>query len=108
MNKYKHLTEYISSYKANGGASEKPPYLPKLVVYFREALEDTVENIPDFFGWDDETAEDFFTWGRNSRWAHTFNRMLGEHLPEYVDLLVDFMEETGTKDIEIKYPGGDL
>jgi hypothetical protein len=34
--------------------------------------------------------------------------MLGEHLPEYVDLLVDFMEETGTKDIEIKYPGGDL
>lgn len=103
MNKYEHLTKYIEDYKKNKGNSEKPGYLPKLVVYFREVLEDNVENIPAFFGWDYELEEDFYSWGHNSRWANVFNGMLYEHLREYVDMLLDFMEETEIEDFEVEY-----
>lgn len=102
--KWKYLNEYVESYKKNQGVSEIPGFLPKLIVYFREALDKlglNDGNVPEMFDWDDDTAEDFFTWGHNSRWNHTFGCYLDDNLEEYVQILKDTMENAGVKDFEL-------
>lgn len=102
--KWKYLDEYVKSYKENEGVSEIAGFLPKLVVYFREALDKlgfTDCDVPDIFCWDEETAEDFLTWGHNSRWNHTFSCYLDDNLEEYVQILKDLMDKNELKDFEL-------
>ena len=102
--KWRYLDEYVQSYKEHDGYSEIPGYLPKLVVYFRMALDALNTEPAEFFGWDEETAEDFLTWGHNSRWNHTFSIMLENNLEEYVDLLKNAMIENEIDDFEVVIP----
>lgn len=102
---FKYLDSYVELYKQ--GTERPSRYLPKLIIYFRQALEQLgIDDnmVPDFFGWDEETAEDFWSWGHNSRWNFTFNFYLGNELEEYVALLKQEMIKKGIKDFEVKLP----
>lgn len=105
MKKYKYLHQYVRNFLRNEGCSEHPQYLPLVVIYFREALDKLHipdDEVPSIFGWDDETADDFFSWGHNSRWNHTFSCMLYANIDEYVDLLKKLMEKNNLEDFEVK------
>ena len=104
---WKYLNSYVKSYKENNGCSEHPHYLPMLVIYFRYAFDKLGINdveVTKFLGWDGETAEDFLTWGHNSRYAHTFNIMLYDHLEEYVDWLKNAMLASDIQDFPVEIP----
>lgn len=104
---WKYLNSYVKSYKDNEGYPEHPHYLPMLVIYFRYAFDKLGINdveVTDLLDWDEETAEDFLTWGHNSRYSHTFNSMLFDHLEEYVDLLKNAMINSGIKDFPVEIP----
>lgn len=106
-NIWKYLNSYVKTYKENNGCSERPPYLPMLVIYFRYALDKlglSDVDVPQLFHWDEETAEDFLTWGHNSRWGNTFNIMLFDHLEEYVNILKESMINECIKDFEVIIP----
>ena len=67
---FKFLDRYVESFKALQGGSEEPCKLPYLVVYFRIALDKlgiTDSDVPAFFRWPKYRAEDFWSWGHNSR-----------------------------------------
>lgn len=106
MKGFEHLSEYVHEYVKNDGVSTKPGYLPKLVIYFRRAFDElgvSDVNVPEFFNWDEETAEDFLTWGHNSRWSNTFNALLYTHLDDYVDELKSAMVDGEVYDFEVNY-----
>lgn len=103
---YQYLDVYAKRFKKRDGASEKDGYLPKLVVYFRKALDKMgIDDyyVPIIFGWDDDTAEDFYTWGHNSRWNHTFSYMALRDLTRYVTILKILMQNAKINDFEVKY-----
>lgn len=105
MKEFKYLDDYVKLYK--DGSERSSRYLPKLIIYFRQAFEklgidDNI--VPNFFGWDKETGEDFWSWGHNSRWNHTFDSMLSGDTDDYVELLKQKMIEKGIKDFEVKLP----
>lgn len=105
--KWKYLDEYVQSYKDHDGYSEIPGCLPKLVVYFRIALDKLGiydSYVPEYFGWDDYHAEDFLSWGHNSRWNHTFNCQLYGRLNKYVRMLKQDMNQAGIPDFDIGMP----
>lgn len=102
LTKYKYLNQYVKYFDEHNGQSEDDDYLPKLVVYFRRVLEDKVD-LQEFFGWDNDTAEDFYSWGHNSRWANTFAHELLIDLEYYVYLLLKHMKANNIKDFEVSY-----
>ena len=73
--------------------------LPKLVYYIR--CMDIYP--PEFFKWDKETTEDFESWGHNSRYAHTFMEMLEENLDEYINIIIDKLDNNQENKKEIFY-----
>lgn len=104
-NQWKYLDSYVKSFKKNEGCSEQPTLLPYLVIYFRQAFEKLGVgdvDVPEYFNWDDETAEEFFSWGHNSRWNHVFTYMLLQNLKEYVNILKKDMSKNNIKDFHIK------
>lgn len=108
MKKFKYLDSYVKLYES--GSELGGRYLPKLIIYFREVFDKiglTDDGVPEFFGWDENTAEDFWSWGHNSRWSHTFDAFLADNLEHYVALLKDTMEQEGIEDFEIKLDKGE-
>lgn len=103
---FKYLDEYINDYVKNNGLSTEPGYLHKLIIYFRKAFDKLGMSdncVPEFFDWDDETSEDFFTWGHNSRWSNTFATMLDNNLNDYVDKLKSTMVNNEIDDFKVNY-----
>lgn len=106
MKGFEHLSEYIHEYVKNDGSSTKPGHLPRLVIYFRMAFDKLGMHdgyVPEFFDWPDDIAEDFGTWGHNSRWNHTFSMMLYDNLDDYVDRLKSAMVDGEVYDFEVNY-----
>ena len=102
---FKYLDSYVKLYRE--GTEQASRYLPKLIIYFRQAFEKlgiTDDMVPDFFGWDKDIADDFGSWGHNSRWNHTFDSMLSGDTDDYVELLKQKMKEKGIKDFKVKLP----
>lgn len=67
---------YYEEYKKSGGAMRPNMLLPRLVIWVRRALNDDAAKAADFFNMDEDQREDFYSWGSNSRWMHTFNWQL--------------------------------
>lgn len=72
LGKYPHLKEYFEHFERTGGVPEKREYLPFLVIWIRTIVEKHRIDPTAFFKMDAETADEFFSWGRNSRWANAF------------------------------------
>lgn len=65
--------------------SYKDGYLPPLIIWFRERFENDQIRLTEILEWDDETMEDFFSWGHNSRWANTFWAEMDANFDAYVN-----------------------
>lgn len=90
--KYPTLSKCIS--KLNKEDPFKSDMLSDITVYVRRLNIDEAE----FFGWDEETAEDFYTWGHNSRYANVFEPMLFDNFQEYIDIILEYLEDSGIKE----------
>lgn len=97
---FKNLDRYVKNFEKE---NESDRYLPKLAVYIREFLHIIELDPAEFFGWEDDIAEDFYSWGHNSRWANTFLPMLQANLDDYVFMVKDAMTENGIKDFSVDH-----
>lgn len=97
---FNNLDRYVKNFEKENESDE---YLPKLVAYIREFLDKVDLDPVEFFGWEDDIAEDFYSWGHNSRWANTFLPMLQANLDEYVSMVKDTMTENDIKDFSVDY-----
>lgn len=104
---FNNLDRYVKNFEKE---NESDRYLPKLVVYIREFLDKADLDPVEFLGCEYGIAEDFYSWGHNSRWAHTFLPMLQANLDEYVSMVKEIMTENNIKDfsVDYMYEGTDL
>lgn len=103
LEQYPKLKECVEEYIELDGDSKKPGYLPKLVVYVRCMELDE----PEFFRFDEELADEFYSWGHNSRYAHVFNPLLYENLNEYLEAILEELDWRHEKWVE-EGVGGDF
>ena len=88
LEQYPKLKECVENYIEINGCSQKRGYLPKLVVYVRCMRLDE----PEFFGFDEEWSDEFYSWGLNSRYAHVFNPLLRENFEEYLEAILEELD----------------
>ena len=105
LDKYPNVQKYIKDYIKNDGEMSTPGRLPNLVVWFRETLEKNNADVAEYFGWTEEWADEFYSWGHNSRWANVFMAWLEpDDIEEHLDAIKDIAEEYGDPDVEEIYP----
>lgn len=103
LKKYKNLYKYAKYWLLHKKA-EHSNYLPNLIIWFREVLYRAgIDAIPEYFGWNSDMAEDFYLWGHNSRWTHTFCIYLEMKPEEALEYAIDLADEYGDPDIEEIY-----
>ncbi len=69
LNKFPHLKEAIERTFINKDYDKSK--LSPLTVWFR-LMDDNGADIVSYVDWDDETLDEFYSWGSNSRWALVF------------------------------------
>lgn len=102
LDKYPHLRTYFTRYVESDGASENPNYLPCLIVWIRMAMDAAGTDPAAFFEMDEETAEDFYSWGHNSRWNNTFRSYLDSDYEFALRKCIELAQDYG--DPEVKLP----
>lgn len=89
VERHHELHRCVVDFIKNNGTNPKPGYLTDLTVFIRNLDLDE----PEFFGWDDEVADDFYSWGHNSRYANVLEPMLYRDLEQHVEYLVDLLDD---------------
>ena len=75
LSKFPNLERYFNHFEETDGVPEMQDCLPNLIIWIRLIVEPKEGEWIDpmrFFGLDDEDAEDFYSWGHNSRWKNVF------------------------------------
>lgn len=88
IKQYPELERCVQDFIVNDGCNPDPLYLTDLTVYIRKLDVDE----PELFGWDEDTAEDFYTWGHNSRYANVLEPMLRCDLEWHVKAIADYLK----------------
>lgn len=105
LNKYPNVQRYVADYIENEGMGPGGTRLPNLVVWFRETLEKNGVDVTEYFDWEDDWREDFYSWGHNSRWGNTFRNWLSyDELEYHLEAIANIAEEYGDPNIEEIYP----
>lgn len=105
LNKYPNVQRYVADYIKNEGMGPGGTRLPDLIIWFRETLEKNDIDVPDYFGWEDDWCEDFYSWGHNSRWGNTFRNWLSVGELEFqLGTIAVIAKEYGDPNIEEMYP----
>lgn len=99
LDQFPYLKEYLTHYYETGGESEKAGLLPKFIVWIRDILDGTDIDPAQFFDMDEETAEDFYTWGHNSRWNITFRGHLDCDPEQTLDKCLALAERFGDREV---------
>lgn len=76
LKKYPRLKKYAIHFEKTEGDSEIGGYLPFVVIWFRDLFKKAQIDdgeVPVLFEMDDDTAEEFWSWGHNSRYANVFS-----------------------------------
>jgi hypothetical protein len=100
LDKYPNLKGAVEHFYDNNGKPEHEGCLPNLIVWIRKVLDIAGEDAAKFFEMSEETAEDFYSWGHNSRWANTFWCFLERHFNWCIGLCIELAERYGDYDIE--------
>lgn len=95
--KYPNFHTYATQFIKNDGKSEDKEFLPKLIVWIRKTTDDR----PDGFTMDDDTYEEFCSWGHNSRWQNVFWDYLTSNLDYAIGVCLDLAREHG--DCRVEY-----
>lgn len=96
---YPYLNQYVNEYIINNGQSKTVGILSALTFFFKMMCINNNLNEMLLFDWDEETAQDFYTWGSNSRWSNTFNAYLATNFNKCIDIALDLVENYGDSDI---------
>ena len=72
LEQYPNLNKYVNSFIENEGYPEETGHISNLVYFFKRMCIDNNLNEEELFQWTKEEADDFYTWGHNSRWANMF------------------------------------
>ena len=88
IDEYPELARCVRDFIVNNGQNPDPMYLTDLTVYIRNLNVDE----PVLFGWDEETAEDFYSWGHNSRYANVLEPMLYADLEGHVQAIANYLK----------------
>ena len=67
-------------------------YLSPLVVWFREK-EDNGYPVIEAADWDDDTLDEFYSWGSNSRWSSVFESEVFKNAGYYIGLALEIARE---------------
>ena len=105
LKNYKNLRRYALHFDRTEGSAEQGGYLPYLVIWFRELFKKAnIDDgqVPQLFGYDEDSdeAQDFWTWGHNSRYNHTFCVWLEQDIDYALNLAFDLMEEYNLTDFD--------
>jgi hypothetical protein len=102
------LKEVVEDFIENDGMNPNPLLLTPLTVYIRQLQVDE----PSLFEWDEDTAEDFYTWGHNSRYSNVLEPMLIMNFEFSIEHLLDWLEEkigaNKGKEMKVKVEGGTI
>ena len=102
---YPVLQEVVSNFIESGGWNHNMGYLTPLTVYIRKLNVDE----PSFFDWDEETTEDFCSWGHNSRYGNVLEPQLIWDLDKHVRAILDYLDgQTKTIIIEPTFQEPDV
>lgn len=96
---YQYLNQYVDEYITNNGQSTTVGILSSLTFFFKMMCINNSLDEQQLFDWDEELAQDFYSWGSNSRWANTFDAYLAANFNECVDIALDLVENYGDSDI---------
>lgn len=100
LKKYPYLKSYVESYIENEGSADEIGKITKLTYFFKIMFMRHDFNMQALFEWDDDTTEDFFNWGHNSRWANTFEGQMEGFLEGYVDAALYLADTYGDIDLD--------
>lgn len=100
LDKFPVLKKAIEHFKETGGKSEEPGCIPNFVYFFKKMHFKFDQDPDEMFGWDSETADDFWSWGSNSRWANTASMWIEDHLEECIEIAIELAKEFGDLDLE--------
>ena len=101
----KHLLKYAKHFEKTDGENEVSGYLPCLIIWFRYLFDKAgIDDgqVPMLFGYDEDSdeAEDFWTWGHNSRYAHTFSNWVAADVDAAINVGLDLIEENKLGDFD--------
>lgn len=99
LEQYPNLKKAVEHFYDTDGKAEYEGCLPNLIVWIRCQLKD-VDMTEFFTEMSEETKEDFWSWGHNSRWGNTFYAFLCEHFNYCVAVCMNMAEEYGDFDVE--------
>lgn len=102
LDKFTVLKKAIEHFKETGGRSEEDGCIPHFVYFFKQMHFRFGQDPDEMFNWDKETSEDFWSWGHNSRWAHTACMWIEDHLEECIEKAIELAKEYGDLDLEVK------
>lgn len=91
LDKYPVLKRCVEKYI---NEEDDPCMLTDLTVYVRCMEIDE----PEFFGWDEETTEEFYSWGHNSRYANVFEGELAWNFENMVIDILNYLEYNKIED----------
>ena len=100
LKQYPFLESYVKSYIENEGIPENISCICRLTYFFKRMDIEHELDMQSLFDWDDDTTEDFYSWGHNSRWANTFEGQMGGYLEDYVDVALSLAETYGDIDLD--------
>ena len=107
MNKYKHLREYYEHWSDFNYEPEHSNCFPNLIIWFREAINNDYDEAARLLNMDDDEAEEFASWGSNSRWNHVARPIMESWFEcdrkSFCDMLVSVADKYGDPDVETKY-----
>lgn len=105
LRKHKHLFKYAKQFCKYHRATDGKGHYTSLIVWFRDRFDAAgINDVAEYLDWDDEMAEDFYSWGSNSRWGHVFSPWLYDNTDEALSIALNLADEFGDVDVVKKYP----
>lgn len=108
LKNYPNLKKYAKHFEKTRGDGEIAGFLPFVVIWFRDLFREAgIDDgqVPVEFEMDDETSEEFWSWGHNSRYANVFSWYLLSNLDFCIDIalqIIDNNERFGGFDPDIE------
>ena len=104
ISKYPNLERYYKHFEETNGKSERNDNgFPNFIIWIRLVVEPEEGEWTDpakFFELDDDDAEDFNSWGHNSRWAHVFLPFALHNMEFVKEKCIELAEKHGDPNVE--------
>lgn len=97
---YPNLKKYALHFEKTRGESEMAGYLPFIVIWFRDLFKKAQIDdgeVPVLFEMDDDTAEDFWSWGHNSRYSNVFSWWILDGMDFAIDVALQIIKNNDCK-----------